>query len=523
MALALSFTFQFPLAALEFLRTFSSASPHNSKRSMDLLSLPVEIVTEICGSWLTIVNIATLDTAFCSHSARASFLATAFSMDCCLSYEPADPENIDFSDQANVWIVRRRARVPGLHITESLFAATATEYFMSHGKFLAFIVFCLDDAGEEASDETVVWNIVDFCQNIGRLDVRQSLSMDGVAQIVRKCRLLEEVVIEGGQATCSCVAELNAAPHLRRLAICNPEAGVFITCPTLEWIAVYCSPHAIVDDAFGVVLAQSCPHLEMVTIDRSAITDTTVYAIAAHCRDLYSFLSGSDGITSAALEQLTESCSLRELSINITPDTDLSAVAKNSPELNTLWIANSLEEDGDECLIAVAEHCPKLCELVLGNWYLDEEVTGFCAVAERCHNLTDLYFNWPLEIPGPAFCAAIRQCKSLQVFSLSEAVTDDLLHALSCCHMLEVVELTDEAQRTSEASIFALVKGCPALEELTLPKHAEITMSVVRALSRCCPELSVLECTMPAELRKHFEVIHCLLPYWTPRWQPAKS
>jgi hypothetical protein len=187
---------------------------------MDLLSLPVEIVTEICANWLTILTIVDLDTAYCSHATRGSFLAVAFSTECSLAYEP---EDIDYREKANVWILQRKARVPGLHVTDSLFSATATEYFMSHGKFLEFIFFRSRDTIEGASEETVVENILKFCPHIRRLEANKSLSIDGFIRIVRKCRLLEDVDIDGSKTTPGCVAALNTSPCLRKLAVCYPE------------------------------------------------------------------------------------------------------------------------------------------------------------------------------------------------------------------------------------------------------------------------------------------------------------
>jgi hypothetical protein len=234
-------------------------------------------------------------------------------------------------------------------------------------------------------------------------------------------------------------------------------------------------------------------------------------------------MASSETISGAAIKRLTESCRLQQLHFHVHPDTNFTAVAKNSPDLHTLWIENVYEARWDECLRAVATYNPKLHQLVLIQWYLGGQARGFAAIAERCHNLTELHFNWACEKPGKAFCAAISRCQHLQKFSLSDAVTDEVLHALSHCHKLREVELSDESQPIAEASLVALAEGCPALEELSLPKQAEITMNGLQALSRCCPELITLECRLPHELKLRRKEIKRLLPHCSVHWHFRKE
>jgi hypothetical protein len=187
-------------------------------------------------------------------------------------------------------------------------------------------------------------------------------------------------------------------------------------------------------------------------------------------------------------------------------------IARNSPELQILRLFHSRGPHCDEWLKAVAEHCPALQELILARWFVCGSADGLLSVAERCHQLNEIEIIKPFDIPGAAFCAAISQCARLRRFFLNRAVTDGVLHALSKCHFLEEVELTDAPQALSEGSVIALVDGCPALELLTLPEGAEITMDVVRAVSRCCPFLASFACPLSEALEERREEIAALLP-----------
>jgi hypothetical protein len=101
---------------------------------------------------------------------------------------------------------------------------------------------------------------------------------------------------------------------------------------------------------------------------------------------------------------------------------------------------------------------------------------------------------------------------------MCHGITEEVLRALSNCHKLEEVELTDAPQLIGEGSLIALAEGCPALEVLKLLVQAEVTMDVLRALSRCCPGLVCLESKLTDELEGHCEEISSLLPRCEVKW-----
>jgi hypothetical protein len=222
---------------------------------MGLWSLPTELVTEICGHWLSIVSIAHLDSACCNHAVRTLILSTAFSESCCRD----DLEHFKTKNRndANAWIVLRKVMVPGLYITESLYSETAADYLRSHGKFLQCIMFTEDTDEENVSADSLVVTIAKHCCNIRRLETNLSVSSDGFVQIVRNCRLLEKVVIGEGLISNRAISELSSLPKLKDLSAWYWESeDLFITCPTLEFVRLHTSP----DSARSTTHSAFCWH-----------------------------------------------------------------------------------------------------------------------------------------------------------------------------------------------------------------------------------------------------------------------
>jgi hypothetical protein len=187
-----------------------------------------------------------------------------------------------------------------------------------------------------------------------------------------------------------------------------------------------------------------------------------------------------------------------------------------------LCIYNAFEDSLDQWLGAVAVHRPQLQALVLGSWYIGDPTDGLLAVVQRCADL------WYLHIDAKdqaldAFSAAIGCCKNLRSFTLCPGANDGVVHALSNCHKLETVELTDDVQVVSADSIIALAEGCPALHILMLLMRAEVTMDVLRALSRCCAGLTYLEFELTEELHERSEEIASLLPRCEVNWKLEES
>jgi hypothetical protein len=491
-----------------------------------LWDLPVELTTDLCSNWLTIVDVAFLDSAICNHAMRAHFVAVAFSSSCSLRY-PIEEEHDDteYEDGINIWIVKRRARVSGLYITKHMYSASVSDYFKSHGKFLQFIRFQESKFGEyttsrknaKSTDKTLVSNIAAHCPNLRKLETNSGLTDRGFAQIVRSCAQLEDVCNLGSETAECVITALNNSPCLRKLNIgLGGRSKSRVTCPTLESVEIHHSGE--LGDAFCTTLARSCPRLQALEIDVCEITDATLDALAAHCRDFLTLGAISPTITWACLERFTAACNLREVHIYCydMPATSVYSIAQNCPLLRHLHV-HSPGTLSEEWLLAVAAHCPDLRELDLDGLWLKEAASGLLAVAEHCHELRSLLITFLRGDTGPFLFTAISHCARLERFVLNDAASDALLYALSRCPHLRDVQLTHEFSFTARHSvtaegIIALAKGCPALVVLRLPDHAVVDMEVVRVLSRCCPDLRVLQCTFPVELNGHRMEIAGLLP-----------
>jgi hypothetical protein len=284
-------------------------------------------------------------------------------------------------------------------------------------------------------------------------------------------------------------------------------AKLRITCPTLEYVDI--SHEGDLGDGFGITLAQSCPKLQVLILEISKITDATLDALAAHCRDLHTFDAISYSITDAGLQRLTAACSLREFHLTCydlqhVPVSHIHAILRNCPLLQSLSV-NSPGALSEAWLLAVADNCPDLRDLDVDGFWLNETASGLLAVAQNCRSLQSLQLRLLRGDTGPAFCEAILHCSQLERFMLDDAVSDALLHALSHCPKLRVVDFANDCtpsmlHSVTAGSMIALAEGCRSLVELTLPDHAEVNIAAVRALSLCCPKLRTLRCVRLEEI-----------------------
>jgi hypothetical protein len=392
--------------------------------------------------------------------------------------------------------------------------------FLQFIRFQQLGDFATRNKKAKSTDKTLVANISTHCPNLRKLEINSGLSDRGSAQIVRSCSQLEDVCsLESKTADCIIIA-LNNSPCLRKLDIgIQGDSGQWITCPTLESVEIH--HDGDLDDEFCTTLARSCPRLQVLKIDVCEITDAALDALAAHCKELRTLDGTSPHLTWQAWERLTAACNLRELHIDCEslqdmPVSCVHTIARNSPQLQHLHVFTP-EVLSEEWLLAVAANCPALRYLDVEGMWLNEPASGLLAVAEHCHELRSLLICVLRGDTGPGFFTAISRCTRLEHFVLNDAASDALLHALSHCPHLRDVQLMQEfgvsaRHAVAAEGIIALAKGCPELIELHLPKHAAVDMEVVHVLSRCCPDLRVLQCTFPAELAGHMTELESLLP-----------
>lgn len=276
-------------------------------------------------------------------------------------------------------------------------------------------------------------------------------------------------------------------------------------------------------DAFCVALAKSCPSLQELHIGYCMATDVTLVALAAHCKALHTVDVYSRYLTAAGFETLTAGCCLRKIFLECAfmhtlRASNIRTIARNCPQLQSLWLS-SPGELSNEWLMAIADHCPCVGMLRLEKLMLSESASGLLAVAQKCRQLRKLYIDCHELDAGSNFCAAIGHCTKLKHFDLNNPISDALMYELSRCANLQFVNLSGRTfddstvvHTITDSSIVALARGCPALTTLWLSELLEVTMDVMRALSRFCPGLVFLSGNLRGILERHRSEISLLLP-----------
>jgi hypothetical protein len=78
-----------------------------------ILDLPVELASTLISDWLTIVDMARLDSAVCNSAVRADFSRTAYNTRTILQYPSVIPAKMKKTIFMNLWVFKKDASIPG--------------------------------------------------------------------------------------------------------------------------------------------------------------------------------------------------------------------------------------------------------------------------------------------------------------------------------------------------------------------------------------------------------------------------
>ena len=435
----------------------------NSGNIVDILNLPLVLQRELFGSWLTIREVAKMDSAICSREARLIFLEL-LTMECLVLNNPRG--NIAHHNLMSwmAWVVMRKVNITTSH----LFRLVSPELFMP---FFAHIGKQLETLTIRSHCENdIVFSqmlscIASYCVNITELSLTWCSTLQGLENILRSskesitklyldnCNLSElqnddlQLLSLQFLSIFSCrnvmlPQLLRAAPNLEILScyglnswpsdvlclytLCAIDitdaafCSLVHSCPLLE--AIQLSDCSLLTDVSVLELVQHAKHLSALSLsENTSFTDAALEAIAVQCGErLKHFCLGNCcPITDAGLKHISEACHRLEgfgfgiMDTNHVTTTAIQALLHSNPLLQEVSLWNI--EDGDVLLTTLAKCCPELryFDLSLLNGFTE---VGVMAVMSACSRLRTVVVDPDCTVLSPlAQCLCQKYyCSELQ-------------------------------------------------------------------------------------------------------------
>jgi hypothetical protein len=316
-----------------------------------LLDIPFDVFYVIGCGWLTIQNVAKLDSAVCNHLNRPELLENLRANVACFN------GTYETSGEFMLWLIRRKIKVDLMSITDKCFNVgnTAT-------RAMSLIAF----------DSTQL-------KSFYIIDIKQANSL-----LLTRFFLRQEL---------NCLAKL----IFLYCKVSNDTMAVLIMvmirlCPHLEVLemtgsVLYNGEH----DAIITEAARWCPLLQVVRVGTGlVVTDQAVNALAESCHNLQEFclpFPSARQVTNESIRHLAHSnCSKKLTAVDLkgckylTMDSFLD-LCSNCTALVFLYLQGL--QINDQVLSAIGEHCPQMENLCLLR---SSKMTdaGFGAVCRGC-------------------------------------------------------------------------------------------------------------------------------------------
>jgi hypothetical protein len=388
--------------------------------------------------WLTIVDVARLDSAFCINGVRAGFLDAAYKAGVPLHYKKDISSRQLICEAINVWIMTKNASVPGIFITSAFIRdqERTKEYFRMHGESLRWAECCFSPTYRQwpcSEDiQPIAITILKHCPRLVRFGGYGFQDEKILMTLATFCPLLEDIAIDGYGCTSDALLALSqGCRKLTRLHLTSSGAT---------------------EDCL-VALVRSNPSLVTLIAHCKGVTHRLFCELAMSCRNLEIVVVGEARVTAVAIHLLLQQCqSLRELDLmacHIEESTDELAMMVQSTSLRELTLIDTIIDDSH--LLGLLQVCPRVTNLTLRE----------CLELEQ---LNDLQFG--------TLCPCLQElCLHYNPTVLDDAAVRNIAEH---CHQLRVLQIPD-SHDVSDAALTALVMACPLLEELDIGGCMDVT------------------------------------------------
>ena len=446
---------------------------------MSILNYPIVLQQEILGSWLTMKDVALMDSAVCSKEARLMFLELLTKDSLVLSSSRIDDERIS---SWMTWVVKRGVNITACHLSKVVEPEVYTPFFAHSGKRLERLTIIRNDGDRMAF--TQMLNCAGFyCTSIKEISLTRCSSVLGLENILWKSQksitklILDKCNLNGLQvgdwklpsllllsiSYCRSFGDsmliklLQAAPNieilnscylniwqtesmvvfpknLRIISLINSEIenadfrSLVHNCPLLE--AVQLTNCRLLTDVSVLVLVQHAKHLSALALScNRSFTDAALEAVAVHCgeRLRHLCLEGCYTITDAGLTHISEACHHLEGfafcsdHLDHVPVTAVQALLHNNPFLQEVRIARG--KDAVVLLTTLAASCPQLRYLDISCLDGYTEV-GIMAIMSACPRLRTVMIDSEDSVINPlAQCLWKHYCPGLVFLDVGDTRT----------------------------------------------------------------------------------------------------
>jgi hypothetical protein len=450
-----------------------------------LLNLPQALISSVLSTWLTIVDVARLDSAYCSSHHRSEFLEAAYEFGTALQYPPAMNVLNNCCNAMSLWILSKGAPVSGLFVTSNFSLQNGTSYLQHHGRHIQWV----DHEGNwrpraDCSQHTTA--LAQYCSRLMRLNASTCLDEEGLMRIIQHCPLLEELTV-ASSCTSQVVMELSRtysrlkrlSLHARRLS----EECLIALVRSNPGLLSFSTNADGATGAFVFELAKRCSGLEELSLSTMTVNHAPLHCLLRNCPNMTS-LRLSDILYVPPEEEfaLTKFTSMRKFVVHVCEQTSrdvsqLGELVRACPNLTSLSLCY-WPTLLDEAILPLSAHFSSLQNFFLGD---------FCGCRVRDEVLLDISKHYPqlitLEIPCSfdvtdiGLVAVAAHCPLLQLVDVTccLAVTDDTLFALAqnCRALLRLLMIG--CDRVTDDGVTAVIKGCPDLVDLEVDNSVELT------------------------------------------------
>jgi F-box/leucine-rich repeat protein 2/20 len=445
-----------------------------------ILNFPEELIALQLSTWLTIRDVARLDSAFCSSAGRGEFLKVTYESKTVLQYPPNVNIKSSECNSMNSWVLKKCVRLPGIYATPVFVNShdLRREYLKRNGANIRWVEYPTVSGYDKLLTQEVrtpsTTDIAQHCPNLVKFCGCNSFDLTALESIVRSCPLLEEFY-ECGKG-CTPDVLLLLAEHCRKLRRVEISG---------QYLSQDCQ----------IPLVRSNPGLQMFRSNAFGKADRVLKELAVGCRGLTELYLENALMLLSSVQSLLEWCtsmqdlclnrcavvsqihtppsaaygSMRQLSLGDTQidDAGLDSLLRACPGLTRLdiWDCNNLL---NLTTLPVGRYCPALEYLVVE---CESSALGNSALLELgqfCPRLSILKVHRCSDATPAAFSALTQGCP-LEILNLSHCsgINDDCLVVIALgCHKLRILVVTDAD--ITDVGVSALMDGCPTLTQLSL-------------------------------------------------------
>jgi hypothetical protein len=416
-----------------------------------VFELSKDLFSGLVSDWLTIQEVARVDSACCEREVRIKFL-WAIHFNCFPIVVPTPKEG--YSNDYLRWAVIRNLPLKNLVLPNFVHKVEVPKV-LSQSKFNALTHLDASQASELT--DSLLCHFIDNCKLLKELDIGsenytskisdQSLVRLGESSLrLTKLTITQNKFISDEAFESFCTG---GAACLKELCL--------LSCTSLG-------------DPCILAVAQSCPDLSVLHISNNhKVSRIGLSEILKHCAKL------SD-LSSMGCSHLIPTVCVR------------GAAARPLTHLTRLAITNSSAAT-DASLVLFFRQCPNLTSLDLQN---NQSISDVCArsIATHLKYLVVLNIDACYKISNFGMAQIVRECHMMQRLYLHACnATDDIivLIAESCKNLTHLS--VSWCRMITDPSVIALSGGCPFLQELSLNGCERITAVAIRELALHCPDL----------------------------------